>query len=71
MALLNTDLASDIRKYGNFDFSAGYNCGHCTAVCSLTEKDANFPRMMVRYTLPGAARRNPIEQGTVVVLCLW
>jgi len=53
MALIKPELADDIKKYGSFDFSACYNCGNCTAVCSLTEKNANFPRMMIRYSTLG------------------
>lgn len=53
MALIKPELTEDIKKYGSFDFTACYNCGNCTAVCNLTEKDANFPRMMIRYSMLG------------------
>jgi len=53
MALIQPELTEDIKKYRAFDFSACYNCGNCTAVCQLTEKNANFPRMMVRYSMLG------------------
>jgi len=53
MALIKPEVANDIKKYGNFDFAACYNCGNCTAVCNLTEANASFPRMMIRYSMLG------------------
>ncbi len=53
MALIKPEVANDIKKYGSFDFAACYNCGNCTAVCNLTEANASFPRMMIRYSLLG------------------
>jgi ferredoxin len=53
MALINPALAEDIKKYGTFDFATCYNCGICTAVCNLTEANASFPRMMIRYSMLG------------------
>jgi ferredoxin len=50
---LNSDFAEEIKKYGAKDFNACFNCGNCTAVCGLTEKNANFPRMFIRYGLLG------------------
>jgi ferredoxin len=53
MSKVDPKLAKDIAKYGAVDFSACYNCGNCTAVCSLTEENASFPRMMIRYSMLG------------------
>jgi len=53
MTRIRPELAKDIQKYGSFDFAACYNCGNCTAVCNLTDKNANFPRMMIRYSMLG------------------
>ncbi|MTK53051.1 4Fe-4S dicluster domain-containing protein [Paludibacter sp.] len=53
MTQIQPELTEDIKKYGAFDFTACYNCGNCTAVCNLTEKNSNFPRMMVRYSMLG------------------
>ncbi len=53
MALIKPELTKDIEKYGTFDFKACYNCGNCTAVCNLTNKNSNFPRMFVRYSMLG------------------
>ena len=53
MAKINPDFAAEIKKYGAKDFDACYNCGNCTAVCSLTDKNANFPRMFIRHGILG------------------
>lgn len=53
MAKINPDFAKEIFKYGNNDFNACYNCGNCTAVCSLSDKDNSFPRKMVRLSVLG------------------
>jgi ferredoxin len=53
MATINTALAAELKKYGAGNFSACFNCGQCTAVCNLTQHDANFPRMFVRYGILG------------------
>jgi ferredoxin len=53
MAVINTKLRKDLRKYGDFDFAACYNCGNCTAICSLSTKESSFPREMVRYSTLG------------------
>jgi len=53
MAKINPKFKDELKKYGAFDLNACYNCGHCTAVCSLsTEQDA-FPREMVRFSVLG------------------
>lgn len=53
MAKINPDFAKEIFKYGNGDFNACYNCGNCTAVCSLSDEQNSFPRQMVRATVLG------------------
>jgi len=53
MAKIYPGFAAEIKKYGAKDFSACYNCGNCTAVCGLTDKNANFPRMLIRYGMLG------------------
>jgi ferredoxin len=53
MAKINPDFAKEIFKYGNKDFHACYNCGNCTAVCSLSDEQNSFPRKMVRLTVLG------------------
>lgn len=53
MARINPDFTKEIFKYGNNDFNACYNCGNCTAVCGLSDKDNSFPRKMVRASVLG------------------
>jgi ferredoxin len=53
MAKIDPTLAADLKKYGSIDFNACYNCGNCTAVCGLTDENANFPRMFIRFGLLG------------------
>lgn len=53
MARVNPDFASELKKFGDKDFSACFNCGNCTAVCSLSTADSSFPREMVRYSTLG------------------
>ena len=53
MAKVNPDFLPELKKYGGIDFSACYNCGNCTAICSLSTPDESFPRMMVRASVVG------------------
>jgi ferredoxin len=53
MASINTGFGKKLKKYGAFDFNACYNCGTCTAVCSLSTEDDSFPREMVRLSVLG------------------
>lgn len=53
MAKIDPEFKHEIIKYGAIDFQACYNCGHCTAICNLTEESANFPRKFIRLGLLG------------------
>jgi ferredoxin len=53
MAGVNIDFAKEIKKYGAGDFTACFNCGTCTAICNLTDKEANFPRQIIRQGMLG------------------
>ncbi len=53
MAKVNPEFAKELTKYGVGDFNACFNCGNCTATCSLSTNDSSFPREMVRYTTLG------------------
>jgi len=53
MARINPEFATEILKYGADDFQACFNCGNCTAVCSLSTEDSSFPREMIRYSTLG------------------
>ena len=53
MARVNPEFAGELVKYGIGDFSACFNCGTCTAVCSLSTEENSFPREMIRCTTLG------------------
>ncbi len=44
---------NELAQYGAADVKACFNCGNCTAVCSLTEEGAVFPRKFIRYAQLG------------------
>lgn len=47
----------ELRRYGAEHMKACFNCGNCTAVCSLTEDGATFPRKFIRYAQLGMKDR--------------
>jgi len=53
MAKINPKLGEKLTAYGAVNFKACYNCGTCTAVCSLSTKEDSFPRTMVRCGVAG------------------
>ena len=53
MATINPKFGKDLKKYGADSFNACYNCGNCTAVCSLSTEDTSFPRELVRLSVLG------------------
>lgn len=53
MASINPEFSKELKKYGAFDFNACYNCGTCTAVCSLSDENNSFPREMLRFSVLG------------------
>jgi quinone-modifying oxidoreductase subunit QmoC len=48
-AEVNPDLLLDLKKFGVEDAAACFNCGNCTAVCSLSSESVPFPRKVIRY----------------------
>ncbi len=67
MSRIDPGFASEIKKYGARDFSACFNCGNCTAVCGLTDKSVNYPRMFLRYGMLG--QKEEILQSKEIWLC--
>ncbi len=53
MSKVNPKFAAELSKYGSNDFHACFNCGNCTAICSLSTQENSFPREMIRYTTLG------------------
>lgn len=46
---VNPDFFKLMGKYGAQSAGACFNCGNCTAVCSLSDADTPFPRKVIRY----------------------
>lgn len=53
MASINPKFGESLKEYGGVNFNACYNCGNCTAVCSLSTPEDSFPREMVRLSVLG------------------
>jgi ferredoxin len=51
--LIDTELLSDLQRFGAADVSACFSCGTCTAICPLVDNDATFPRRIIRYAQVG------------------
>ncbi|HTX88606.1 MAG TPA: 4Fe-4S dicluster domain-containing protein [Bacteroidales bacterium] len=67
MSKIDPGFASELKKYGSGDFSACFNCGNCTAVCSLTDKNINYPRMFLRHGMLGQEKE--ILESREIWLC--
>ena len=67
MSRIDPTFASELKKFGAKDFSACFNCGNCTAVCDLTDKNANFPRIFIRQGMLG--QKEEILQSKELWLC--
>ena len=69
MSKIDPKFKDDLKKYGGFDFTACYNCGHCTAVCSLSTEEESFPRQMVRQSMLGL--KDDIQTSLKPWLCYY
>jgi len=69
IVMVNTELLGDLKKFGAFDVSACFNCGSCTAVCPLSNGDADFPRRVIRYGQIGDRER--LLSSKEVWLCYY
>lgn len=69
MAKINPKFKKELKKYGAFDMNACYNCGNCTAICSLSTEDESFPREMVRNSVLGLSEN--IETSLNPWLCYY
>lgn len=69
MASINTEFGKELKKYGGYDFKACYNCGTCTAVCSLSTEEDSFPREMLRFSVLGL--KSDIESSLKPWLCYY
>lgn len=48
-AQVNPELMEKLKSYNIDKAAACFNCGNCTAVCSLSTETVPFPRKMIRY----------------------
>ena len=69
MTRIDAKFGKDLKKYGANDFNACYNCGTCTAVCSLSTTEDSFPREMVRLSSIGS--QNEIAKSLKPWLCYY
>jgi quinone-modifying oxidoreductase subunit QmoC len=53
MAGIDPKFGEALKEFGAVNFNACYNCGTCTAVCSLSTMEDSFPRDMVRCSVLG------------------
>jgi len=66
---VNPDLLLHLKKFGVNDAAACFNCGNCTAVCSLSSESEPFPRKTIRYLQLGLD--NKLMQSTEPWLCYY
>lgn len=57
MEKIDLEFSKSLKKYGAVDISPCFNCGNCTAICSLSTEDNSFPRKMLRYSILGLQDR--------------
>jgi ferredoxin len=50
---INHEFSNEMTQFGGVDFNACFNCGNCTAVCDLSDKNNSFPRALIRYSVLG------------------
>jgi heterodisulfide reductase subunit C len=51
--LVDTELLTDLQRFGAADVSACFSCGTCTATCPLSDNAGTFPRRIIRYAQVG------------------
>jgi ferredoxin len=54
---IDPTLSSKLQKLGATRLVRCYNCGTCTAICPLSEENAEFPRTLIRYAIIGAEEK--------------
>jgi len=69
MSKIDPFFADEIRKYGAGDFDACFNCGNCTAICSLSDENNSFPRKTLRYSILGL--KDELESSIDPWLCYY
>lgn len=66
---VNPELVEDLALYGAEDVQKCYNCGNCTATCSLADSAYSFPRRSMRNLQMGFEAK--LESGLEPWLCYY
>jgi ferredoxin len=66
---VNPELLLDLKKFGVKDAATCFNCGNCTAVCSLSTEGTPFPRKTIRYLQLGLSDK--LMQSPEPWLCYY
>jgi len=66
---VNPDLLLNLKKFGVNDAAACFNCGNCTAVCSLSSESEPFPRKTTQHLQLGLD--NKLMQSPEPLLCYY
>jgi quinone-modifying oxidoreductase subunit QmoC len=66
---VNPDVLLNLKNFGVTDAAACFNCGNCTAVCSLSSESVPFPRKTIRYLQLGLD--NKLIQSPEPWLCYY
>jgi len=53
MNRVDPTFVKEIKEYGAVGIDKCFNCGNCTAICSLASDDAQFPRRIIRMAQLG------------------
>ena len=65
--IVNNNLITEIKKFGDNDPCACFNCGNCTALCNISKEPTAFPRKIIRYIQLGL--KNKLLQAPEPWLC--
>lgn len=66
---IHPEFLNDIERFGLAEAAACYNCGNCTAVCSLAQEGTPFPRKVIRYLQLGL--KDKLSQSPEPWLCYY
>ena len=66
---VDPSLHDELKRFGGSDLDACYNCGTCTAVCSLADEGSAFPRRIMHVIQVGAEA--PLRASVDPWLCYY
>jgi ferredoxin/nitrate reductase gamma subunit len=59
----------ELKKYGDVNIEACFNCGNCSSVCPLSTDEENFPRRMIRYAQLGM--QDELQSSRELWMCYY